>query len=75
MLERVDQIGGDSERQAGLARAPSANQREQAGLRGEQQRTDVGHLAVASNQGRRLRRQTAGNEPARPRYAGKCLTP
>ena len=75
MLERVDQIGGDCERQAHLARAASANQREQAGLGAEQQRTDVGHLAVASNQGRRLRRQTAGNERARHRYAGNCLTP
>src|SRR5262249_21921944 len=75
MLERVDQTGGNCERQPGLARATSANQREQAGLRAEQQRTDVGHLVVASNQGCRLRRQTAGNERARHRYARNCLTP
>jgi len=69
MLEGVDQIGGDSERQTRLARATGAYQREQADLRAEQQPTQVFHLALASNQGRRLRRQTAGNCHARYHHA------
>ncbi len=44
ILERVDQVGGDGERQSRLARATSANQREQARLRAKQQRADVGYL-------------------------------
>jgi hypothetical protein len=74
ILERVDQVRGDSERRSRLARATSANQREQARLRAKRQRADVGYLVIASNQWRRLRGQAARTTYARHRHAGDCRT-
>src|SRR5439155_24341136 len=57
VVEVVDRVGPDLQRQAGFARAPWAGQRQQAYFRSQETLPYLPELALAPDEGRRLEGQ------------------